>query len=315
MKALVFDGALRFDPDYPPPVAPPGWAVLRVLRAGICGTDIEITRGYMNFRGVPGHEFVGVVTECDDTAWLERRVVGEINAACGHCEWCRNDLGRHCPNRSTLGISGLDGCMAEYCVLPVVNLHRVPDTMPDDHAVLIELLAAACEILEQVPPPPGARCAVLGDGKLGILCAWVLSTACESVTLVGRHDDKLQLAARDGLSVTTDAASVPPADIVVEATGRAAGFEQAMRLCKPRGTLVLKSTIAESGAMNLAPLVIHEITLVGSRCGRFAMALELYAAHHFPLDRLISGRFPLERGVEAFAAAQAGGLKILLDVA
>lgn len=315
MKALVFDGSLRFDPSYPPPDAPAGWAVIRVRCAGICGTDVEITRGYMNFHGVPGHEFTGSVTECDDSSWLDQRVVGEINAACGECEWCRKGLGRHCPNRTVLGILRHDGCMAEYCTLPVRNLHRVPDEMPDDHAVFIELLAAAYEILEQVPVSQETRCIVLGDGKLGILCAWVLSTVCGVVTLLGHHESKLRLAAWNGIGITTDTSSLEPADLVVEATGRAEGLEQAAALCLPRGTIALKSTIAEKSRVSLAPLVINEITVVGSRCGLFDPALRGYAAHRYPLDRLIAARYPLEQGLPAFEAARAGGLKVLLDVA
>lgn len=316
MKALVFDGVLRFVPDYPPPSARPGWAVIKVSRAGICRTDVEITHGYMNFRGVLGHEFTGVVTECDDDAWLERRVVGEINAACGACEWCARGLGRHCPYRSVLGIQALDGCIAEYCTLPVANLHRVPDEMPDDHAVLVELLAAAYEILAQVRVPPDARCIVVGDGKLGILCAWALSTASRRVTLAGHHPDNLAAAEWNGIATTTDAAALEPADIVVDCTGRAAGLARCIGLCRPRGTLILKSTVAADSGMNLAPVVINELTVVGSRCGLFADALQGYSHHRFPLDRLIRGHFPLDRGIEAFAAAVRGGsLKIVLDMA
>lgn len=316
MKALVFDGALRFVPDYAPPSARPGWAVIKVSRAGICRTDVEITHGYMNFRGVLGHEFTGAVTECDDDAWLERRVVGEINAACGACEWCARGLGRHCPNRSVLGIQKLDGCMAEYCTLPVANLHRVPDEMPDDHAVLVELLAAAYEILAQVRVEPDARCIVVGDGKLGILCAWVLSTASRRVTLAGRHAPKLAVAEWNGIATTTDADALEPADIVVDCTGRAAGLAQCIGLCRPRGTLVLKSTVAADSGMNLAPVVINELTVVGSRCGLFEDALRGYSHHRFPLDRLITARYPLDRGLDAFAAAgRPDQLKIVLDVA
>lgn len=314
MKALLYDGRLRFVTDHPAPRLRPGWAVIRVALAGVCRTDLEITRGYMGFRGVLGHEFVGTVSECDDRGWLGRRVVGEINAACGSCEWCRMGLGRHCPNRSTLGIQGLDGCFAEFCALPAANLQACPDGMTDEQAVFVEPLSAACEILDQVPFSGAERCVVLGDGKLGILCAWVLSTAARDVTLVGRHAGKLETARWGSVRTALRAAdAVPGADIVVEATGREEGLADAMALCRPRGTIVLKSTLASQGGLNLAPIVINEVTVVGSRCGRFEKGIEEWTAHGFPLERLVSALYPLERGEEAMAAAVGReALKVLL---
>ncbi|MDP2268502.1 MAG: alcohol dehydrogenase catalytic domain-containing protein, partial [Deltaproteobacteria bacterium] len=182
MAAAVFDGRLRHVTDYPMPARKPGWALIRVHTAGICGTDMEVMRGYLGFRGVLGHEFIGVVEESDDPVWTGRRVVGDMNAACGRCEWCARGLGRHCPHRTTLGIVNHDGCFADYCVLPVANLLEIPATIPDERAILLEPLSAACEILEQLPVRGEERILVIGDGRLGILCAWALATVASDVT-------------------------------------------------------------------------------------------------------------------------------------
>lgn len=294
-----------------------GWARIRVTLAGICRTDLEIAKGYMGFRGVLGHEFVGVVDRCDDPAWIGRRVVGEINAACGRCDWCARDLGRHCPNRVTLGIAGLDGCMADYCVLPVENLRDVPPALPDEKAVLVELLSAACEILEQYPLKNDERVIVLGDGRLGLLCAWVLATVARDVTLAGHHPEKLAAAAWRGLRTTRRAEEVAPgADLVVEATGSPDGLAQAMALCRPRGTIVLKSTLASGKALNLAPAVIHEQTILGSRCGRFDDGLALMQRFpDMPLERLVTAQRPIEEALHAFELAGSGrALKVLLRI-
>ncbi len=317
MKALLFDGALKLVNRYPQPRLRRGWALIRVRKAGICRTDLEIVRGYMGYRGVLGHEFVGVVEACRDRKWIGRRVVGEINAACGRCAWCRRGLGRHCPNRSVLGILNLDGCMAEYCALPVANLRAVPGKLTDDRAVFVEPLSAAFEMLDQVKVSPSDRCIVLGDGKLGILCAWALATVSRDVTLAGHHPHKLRLARwRRVKAVPAGRTLKTGADVVVEATGSAAGFARAMALCRPRGTLILKSTIAGASKMNLAPLVIHEITVVGSRCGRFERGLQEAVRNRFPLERLISARYPMAKARQAFArAARRGTLKVLLDMA
>ena len=314
MKAVVFDDVLKFVSDRPEPVARPGWSRVRVIQAGICKTDLELVKGYLGFHGVLGHEFVGRLETPDGRPG--RRVVGEINAACGRCEWCARGLGRHCPNRTTLGIDRLDGCMAEVCVLPEANLLAVPDGLADDRAVLVEPLSAACEILEQRPLRGGERVAVLGDGKLGILCAWVLAGAGADVTLVGRHAEKLALA--QWRQLRTRLAEEPLAggfDLVVEATGSEAGLARAVELCRPRGTVVLKSTVAAPHRLHLAPVVIHELTLLGSRCGQFKDGLAFMAAHpDAPLDRLIAARYPLERAAEAFQAAASSSLKVLLTI-
>jgi alcohol dehydrogenase len=316
MKALVFDESLALKNDIPQPRIKPGWAKMQVIEAGICRTDLELIKGYMGYKGILGHEFVGRVVECENASWLNIRVTGEINAACGTCKWCQKGLGRHCPNRTVLGIQGLDGCMAEYCLLPVANLLSVPDSLSDDQAVFIEPLSAAYEILEQVKVRKQDRCVVLGDGKLGILCAWVLCTVCDDVTLAGHHAENLQKAAWQHLKTTAGAAGIAPgADLVVEATGSVSGLTTAINLCRPRGTLVLKSTLADGAALNLAPVVVNELTVVGSRCGLFQAGLQGMTAHLFPVERLIAARYPLEKAEEAFiAAAQHGTLKVILDI-
>ena len=316
MQAVVFDGELRYVRDWPMPRIKPGQARIRVNLAGICRTDLEIIKGYKGYKGILGHEFTGLVESCDDASWVGKRVVGEINAACGLCDWCMAGLGRHCPERSTMGISGLDGCMAEYCVLPVTNLFGI-EKISDLQAVLTEPLAAACEILEQVPLQGKERVVVLGDGRLGILCAWVLATAAGRVTLAGHHQDKLELAGWRDLETSLRGEGIEPgADVVVEATGSGRGIEQAMALCRPRGTIVLKSTVALQGEVNLAPLVVNEITLVGSRCGRFSHALDMMRKFpDMPLERLITHRYPLHQAKEAFETARSGqALKVVLEV-
>ena len=314
MRALVYDTQLRLASDWPEPSIQPGWATLRVLCAGICRTDLELTRGYMGFRGVLGHEFVGRVEACDDTRWLGKRVVGEINAGCGDCPECARGLSRHCRQRSVLGILKLDGCLAERCSLPIRNLLEVPAAIDDETAVFMEPLSAACEILEQIPVEASQRCVVLGDGKLGILCAWVLAGAAQDVTLVGRHPEKLELARWRQLKTVCSVSEVNPgADLVVEATGSESGLGDAMGLCRPHGTLVLKSTLASQGALNLAPIVVNELQVVGSRCGPFARGLAELEQHQFPLSRLIAGRYSLGQGLEAFDhAARKGALKVLV---
>lgn len=318
MQAAVLDGqSLRFVRDHAKPNPRPGWALIRVGLAGICKTDLEITKGYKGFRGIPGHEFVGRVESCADPDWIGRRVVGEINAACGHCHWCDRGLGRHCPERTTLGINRLDGCMAEYCLLPIANLLEVPAALSDEQAVLTGPLAAACEILEQVPLSGAERVMVLGDGRLGILCAWALATRCRDLTLIGHHPAKLATAAWRDIRTCLSSSELPTgtADLVVEASGSPGGLADAMRLCRARGTIVLKSTLARPGEIDLTPLVINEQTLIGSRCGRFADALTMMrTVEDLPLERLISDRLPLSRVAEAFARAGDGtAIKVLLD--
>jgi len=317
MRAVTIDPQLKYQPDHPMPDIRHGEALIRVRSAGICQTDLELLKGYMGFRGIPGHEFVGSVEKCDDPRWIGKKVVGEINAGCGKCAWCRTGLERHCPTRSVLGILAHDGCMADWCRLPVENLHRVPNAMTDDQAVFIEPLSAACEILNQLSTTGDEKVLVLGDGRLGILCAWVMTTVANDVTLIGHHRHKLKLAAWRGLkTVEGPIRESGSADLVIEATGTGAGLSEAISLCRPRGTIVLKSTVAEPGETNLAPIVINEITVVGSRCGLFREGLSLAASHpDLPLDRLITSRYPIEQAARAFAhAGEPGALKVLLDL-
>jgi len=329
VRALVYDGeALRLREDYPQPAPPPGEALVRVRLAGICNTDLEIVRGYVGFRGVLGHEFVGTVVECADPAGdgargaaecrslIGRRVVGEINAYCGECPTCRAGRPTHCPNRTTLGIWGRDGAFAEYLTLPIRNLHPVPDDVPDEAAVFTEPLAAALEILEQVHIRPTDRVIVLGDGKLGLLVAQVIALLGCDLVVVGRHPEKLAIPARRGIR-TALASEIDGlvADVVVECTGRPEGFAAAKRLLRPRGTLVLKSTYHGQVEADLTSLVVDEVALVGSRCGPFPPALRLLQRGLVDVQPLISAVYPLAEGEEAFArAAEPGTLKVLLRV-
>jgi threonine dehydrogenase-like Zn-dependent dehydrogenase len=314
MRALTLDGRTLRVADVPEPAPEPGTALVRVSLAGVCRTDLELVKGYMGFRGVLGHEFVGTVERGPD-AWRGRRVVGEINFACGHCERCARGLGRHCAARRVMGIQGADGAFAERVAVPVANLHAVPDALPDERAVFSEPLAAAFEILEQVPVEPGVRALVLGDGKLGLLVAQVLDAAGARVRAVGRHPAKLALLARRGIETLLERDWTPePTPLVVEATGRARGFAAALAATEPRGTLVLKSTIAEHPDVDLAPLVIHEIQLIGSRCGPFAPALDALARGAIDVDPLVEERVPLARADEALRrAARPGALKVLIE--
>ncbi len=287
--------------------------MVAVTAAGVCNTDLELVRGYMGFRGILGHEFTGTVLE-GPAEWIGRRVVGEINFACGACAFCDRGLGRHCPRRQVMGILGADGAFAERVAVPVANLHAVPDEVADEVAVFAEPLAAAFEILEQVQPAPGAEAVVLGDGKLGLLVAQVLHQAGVAVLAVGKHDHKLALLRRRGIATAPIAEwDRRPADVVVEATGTAAGFSLAAAATRPRGILVLKSTVAGAAEIDLAPLVINEITVVGSRCGPFPPALAALAAGSVEVASLIAARFPLERAAEALHhAAEPGVLKVLV---
>jgi len=314
MRAVVFDQSLAFRDDYPEPVPGAGQALVRVTLAGICRTDLEIVKGYMGFNGVLGHEFIGTVAGVDDR-WTGRRVAGEINAACGTCPACRQGLGRHCPNRSVLGILGRDGCLADYCLLPEANLLAVPEGVSDEKAVFVEPLSAACAILEQVAMANAEKVVVIGDGKLGILCAWVMATTGATVTLVGHHRAKLDLARWRQIKTQTGEDPAPErADLVIEATGSHQGLAAAIRLCRPRGKIVLKTTVATPFTIDLAPVVINEITVVGSRCGRFEDGLKLLADYpDLPLERLVTACYPIEAALQAFDhAARPAALKVLM---
>ena len=315
MKAVAFDGALQVQ-DRMVPDFTGDEAVMRLLKAGICNTDIEITRGYFGFRGVIGHEFVGVVEYSQNPSLLGKRVVGEINAACGRCNYCRKNLQRHCPSRTVLGILNRDGVFQEYFRLPEENLHVVPDSVSDDEAVFMEPVAAACEVIEQVDISAQMNVAVLGDGKLGLLIAMVLCQTDCQLTLIGKHVSKMKVVADYPLNrIALESANSLKRefDVVVEATGSPAGWDLALKLLKARGTLVLKSTFHGQIASNLTPIVVDEITIVGSRCGHFEPAFELLESKKIHPARLLQHCFPLDDALRAFEIAQQPGvLKVLL---
>jgi alcohol dehydrogenase len=316
MLAVHLENGVVTTRTLPAPPRPEGFALLRLLAGGICNTDLELQRGYYAFAGTPGHEFVAEVVEADTRALLGRRVAGEISLACTHCEWCRRGLGRHCPNRTVLGIVKHPGAFAEFFTLPERNLHVLPDDVPTDRAVFLEPLAAACEILDQVSIPPGERVAVLGDGKLGLLIAMVLNAHGYRVHQFGRHAAKLAIAERLGIATEISPAALPVAayDWVVDATGSSEGLRSAIVMTRPRGTVILKSTVHGTVAIDTAPVIVNEITLVGSRCGRFEAALPLLAHPLVPVEELIAARFPLSEAPQAFAhAAEKGVLKVLLE--
>jgi len=314
MRALVFDGHLKFVHDYALPSPSPDEALIRVKLAGICNTDLEILRGYMNFHGVPGHEFVGIVEACADQSLVGQRVVGEINCYCGTCSTCLEGNPTHCPQRTTLGIAGRDGTMADYCVLPTRNLHAVPVGVTDEQAVFTEPLAAALEILEQVHVRPRQRVVVLGDGKLGLLVAQVMRLSGCDLIAVGRYADKLAILKRQGIAtrLASEATDIK-ADVVIDCTGKPAGFASARAMLKPRGTLVLKSTFHGQNEVNMTSIVVDEVSIVGSRCGPFAPALRLLSMKLVEVEPLIAAVIPLDEALAAFELAQTPGtLKVLL---
>jgi threonine dehydrogenase-like Zn-dependent dehydrogenase len=334
MRALRFQNGTLSLSDVPKPVAN-AEALVRVTLSGICNTDLEIARGYAGFEGTLGHEFVGVIEEVSNDGALARpsgsadgsglltrglgpgqRVVGEINAGCGVCDLCRAGDPRHCPERTVLGIVGRDGAHAEFLKLPLANLLLVPDEIPDERAVFTEPLAAACGILERVSITEDTRVAVIGDGKLGLLCAQVLATTGAEVTLIGKHRSKLAIAERRWIETNTlDTAQQRKGEfgVVVEASGSPTGFALAVKLLHPRGVVVLKSTFHGATEIEAAPLVVNEISVVGSRCGRFAPALELLKQNAIDVDSLISDDFALSDGVAAMRrAAERDVMKVLL---
>ena len=315
MRALVLDeNGVRLDEDRPEPVAADGEVRVRVLRAGICETDLQLIRGYKGFRGVLGHEFVGIPL---DGPLKDQRVVGEINCSCWTCDTCRAGRPGHCPTRTVLGILGHDGAFADLVAVPERNLHAVPDGVDTDAAVFTEPLAAAFQILEQLTIERADRIVVLGDGRLGNLCAQVLASAADSVLVVGKHPEKL--ARLEALGIETRLLDDRPrdrdADIVVDCTGSASGLETALELVRPRGTIVLKTTIAGTQDISLAPVVVDEVTIVGSRCGPFDRALDALANGLVEVPSLVDDRFDLSDGVRALErAGEPGVLKVLLRV-
>ncbi len=316
----MFDGGVRFVDDYTVPEAGRQEALIRISMAGICNTDMEIIKGYLGFRGVMGHEFMGIVVRAPEYAadLINKRIVGEINCGCGECEYCTTGMEKHCPSRKTLGIQGKDGVFAEYAALPVSNLHVLPDAVSDEEALFVEPLAAAFEIEEQVEIKPAHDILVLGDGKLGILCALVLNLSGAHITLAGKHEEKLRIAKNKEIktvNINDKKEKIDKKyDIVVEATGSPEGFTSAIEHVKPRGIVVLKSTIASSQQINLAPVVIDEITLIGSRCGPFKKAINALSEKKIDVKPLISGIFPVKDARNAFEEAKKKeNLKIIID--
>ena len=312
MRALVLNDQVTFTPDYRNPEPAGDDVLVRVLVAGVCETDLQLVRGYMGYSGVLGHEFVGIA----ETGPLAgRRVVAEINCSCGTCPLCRRDLRSHCANRTVLGILRHDGAFADYVAVPQRNLHVIPDSLPTDLAVFVEPVAAAYQILVQVAVRRDDRVIVLGDGRLGNLCAQVLAGASRQVLVIGKHRSKLDLLADRGMvtALLTDVPLDHSADIVVDCTGSDTGLPTALGLVRPRGTIVLKTTVAGTQTLAWAPFVIDELTLVGSRCGPFDRAIAALDRGEVDVRPLIQERLPLERGVEALELAK-HRLKVLLDI-
>ncbi len=321
MKALVFNNTLKLDKNYPIPELKDDEVLIKTIMTGICNTDYEITKGYMGYNGVLGHEFVGVVEKVGKNAPLEllsKRVVGEINLACNNCSYCHKGLQRHCPNRSTLGIFKKDGCFCEYFSLPYKNVIPISDNIDNITAVFTEPLAAAYEIIEQVHIKPDSKVAIVGDGKLGLCISLVFNALNINYTHVGKHPEKLQITKDLGAKVLLveelsekDNASF---DIVVEATGSTSGFEKSASLVKPRGILVLKSTIAAKEGLNLSSIVVNEITIIGSRCGQFKPILELLKKGRIDVSPLVSGIYKVDDFESAFEKnQQKGTLKVLVE--
>jgi threonine dehydrogenase-like Zn-dependent dehydrogenase len=314
MLALYFDGQPQIK-EVDRPVPGEGEVLVRVRLAGICGTDLEVLKGYHGFKGIMGHEFTGEVAGPENSPWQGRRVVGDINIGCGVCELCRRGLARHCRQRRVLGLKDHEGAMAHYLILPAANLHPVPPEVPDVGAVFTEPLAAALRVQETAPTSPDSRLLVVGDGRLGLLIAWVLALSGAEVHLAGRHPEHLALARLRGV-ITFLTSDLPPGDydMVVEASGSPAGLELALARVRPRGTVVLKSTYVGRYPLDPAALVVPEVRLVGSRCGPLAAALRLLRDGRIDPRPLIDRTYPLSRGLEALARAQSPGvLKVLID--
>ena len=314
MRAIVLGDQVNLIASRPTPTPTPGEVLVRVIRAGVCETDLQLIKGYMGFRGVLGHEFVGVA---ESGPLAGQRVVGEINCACWNCETCRMGLPTHCPNRTVIGILNHDGAFADVIAVPQRNLHAVPDALSDDVAVFTEPVAAAYQIPVQLTIRKTDRIVVLGDGRLGNLCAQVLARLSDQVLVVGKHPEKLSILSSMGIVTALLSDSLEPRsfDIVVDCTGSESGLPTALKLVRPRGTIVLKTTVAGQQTLAWAPFVIDEVALIGSRCGPFDQALAALERGHVNVQPLISDRFDLSQGLDALARAQTKGiLKVLLDV-
>ena len=313
MRAVVFDGTLHLDTQHADPLLRDCEALIKVALAGICNTDIEITRGYKGFNGILGHEFVGTVIACGDVSWVGKRVVGEINAACRRCPTCLRGDDPHCPNRTTLGIYNRAGCMADVFSLPIDCLHEVPSGVSNAQAVFTEPLAAALEILEQTHIKPTDRIALIGDGKLGLLIAQVLRLPGSDVTVVGRHPERWELLHRQGIKTVKSTEASGWYDVVVDVTGNPEGLHTSRKLVRPRGRLVMKSTVAAETQLDLTMLVVDEIQLIGSRCGPFAAALRLLERGLIETAPLMQATYGMNDAMAAFVASR-GAMKIVLDM-
>lgn len=316
MRAITFDGKLAFDAHRAEPVPVEGECLVRVHLAGICATDLQITCGYMNFSGVLGHEMVGTVVQ-GSSRWHDKRVACEINCVCRGCEMCLSGLANHCRKRTVVGIDRHDGCFADVLAVPEANLHEVPDIVSDEEAVFIEPLAAACQVLAQCPVEKRTTVSVVGPGRLGLLVAQILATTGCRLTVIGRNPKKLLLCEKKGIQAIHVDALVPrnDRDVIVDCTGTPEGLEIAMGLVRPRGTILLKSTCARAGAVNLTPIVINEITLKGSRCGPFPEAINALARQAVDVRSMISRTFPIEDGLGAIEAARdPTNIKVLLKI-
>ena len=314
MKATIFDGKhITLDKNYPDPEF--NETLVRVSLAGICGTDLEILDGYMQYNGILGHEFVGVVEKSSNSDLIGKRVVGEINAGCGKCDSCINGMERHCPSRTVLGILKRNGAFAEFLSLPEKNLHVIPDSISDEQAVFVEPLAAAFEINEQVSLKPEWNVAVVGDGRLAQLIIQVIKLTCSNITCFGKHEKKLEGLVQSGIKIKVGIESTDEQlfDLVIEATGSNSGFSDTMKLVKPRGTVILKSTIASRENLDLTPTIINEITLIGSRCGLFKPAIEALASGKISVNSMIDSTFSLEKFEDAIIyAKKPNTLKVFL---
>lgn len=314
MRAITLqNGKLQFDAERPTPAISEGSVRVRVLQAGICETDLQLVSGYMGFEGVLGHEFVGIA---ESGRYEGQRVVGEINCVCNNCELCKNGHDNHCPNRTVIGILNHDGAFADYVAVPEENLHFVPDSISNDEATLVEPIAAALRIPEQVDLVSGMRSIVVGDGRLGNLCAQVLQQAKTDVTVLGKHSDKLNTFEDMGIAtcLLSNIDELDSAELVVDCAGSSSGLQTAVSLVKPLGTVVMKTTVAEEHSLPLAPIVINEIRLAGSRCGPFDKAIQSLTEKQFRLNNFVSGRYPIEQFATAFShAKQKDALKVMLE--
>ncbi len=305
VRAVVFDGTLRFEPDQTDPVPGDGECLVRVHLAGICSTDLHVTRGHIDFRGIPGHEMVGTVVS-GSPEWRDKRVVCEINCVCRRCEMCLAGLSTHCRKRTVIGIEGRNGAFADLIAVPERNLHAVPDVLSDEEAVFVEPVAAAYQVLARCPIDERTNVTVVGSGRLGLLVAQALNDKKCRLTVVDKNKKKLLFCEKKGIQAIHLSDLVPrrDRDVVVECSGTPEGLTLAMQLVRPRGTIVLKSTYSEPGQLDLAPIVVHEVTLLGSRCGPFGEAINALARQAVDVRALISRTFRIEQAVEAFEAAR-----------